>query len=546
MMQRELFQKLTAWRNETARRSRVERFHILQNKTIEILAETMPKTYEELADVKGIGKKKLHEFGSEILALVKECAVIPPSSSKTHLQGGDPHNPPSINRLPLEDSLRTRTGVSGGSDLKAAQRQLLSNFGEEGEKNEKVFTVSGFLNFLNTVLGERDVFIRGEVSSVQVHPSGIYFTLKDKIDESILNCYIRPSTYERMGVQIEEGLEVKVSGVPNVYKPKGRLSFLVYSLELAGEGSLKKAYEMLKKKLESEGLFERKRALPEFITRIGIITSRTGAVIDDFRRNLESLGLQLYFYDARVEGARAVDDILRGIRWFNTHMDDLDILVIIRGGGSLEDLQAFNNEFVARAIFSSKIITLCGIGHDRDVPITNLVADRATSTPSIVAMTINESWKRLHEGVPTLAQDLLYSFEAVLSERKNYIRGSVDQMLGYMSQLFLRYKYLGRELEQALLGIGLRLEEIRKRSREMIGLARAALEQIFKEVSRKLISYETYLEGVSPERNLKLGYSIIRNVKGGVVKSVEDLAVGEKVMTKLYKGEFVSKIEEIK
>ncbi|MEK7498486.1 MAG: exodeoxyribonuclease VII large subunit [Patescibacteria group bacterium] len=525
-MGRELFQKLTAWRNETARRSGVERFHILQNKTIEILAETMPKTYEELADVKGIGKKKLHGFGSEILAIVKECA---PSSSNAHLQGGDLNNPPIINRLPLEDSLRTKT---------VAKEEI-------GEK-EKVFTVSGFLNFLNTVLGERDVFIQGEISSVQVHPSGIYFTLKDKIDESILNCYIRPSTYERMGVQIEEGLEVKVSGIPNIYKPKGRLSFLVYSLELAGEGSLKKAYEMLKKKLENEGLFERKRTLPEFITRIGIITSRTGAVIDDFRRNLESLGLQLYFYDARVEGARAVDDILGGIKWFNTHMDNLDILVIIRGGGSLEDLQAFNNELVARAVFGSKIPTLCGIGHDRDVPIVSLVADRATSTPSIVAMTINETWKRLREDMPVFEQDLLYSFDAVLRERRSYIRASVDQMLGYMSQLFLRYNYLRRELEQALINIDTRIKDTQKRSQEVLGLACISLGQIFKELSRKLISYELYLDSVNPERNLKLGYSIIRNKKGNVVKEIEDVAIGERVTTKLYKGEFVSKIEEIK
>lgn len=482
----------------------MERFHILQNKTIEILAETMPRTYEELADVKGIGKKKLHEFGSEILQLVKESVG-------------------AVSLKPDEDIIETPK-----------------------EGREKIFTVSGFLNFLNTVLGERDVFIQGEVSSVQVHPSGIYFTLKDKIDESILNCYVRPSTYERMGVQIEEGLEVKVSGIPNIYKPKGRLSFLVYSLELAGEGSLKKAYEMLKKKLAGEGLFERKRPLPEFITRIGIITSRTGAVIDDFRRNLELLGLQLYFYDARVEGARAVDDILGGIRWFNTHMDNLDILVIIRGGGSLEDLQAFNNELVARAVFGSKILTLCGIGHDRDVPIVSLVADRATSTPSIVAMTINETWNRLREDVPVFEQDLLYSFDAVLSERRNYVRASVDQMLGYMSQLFLGYNYLKRELQKALIAIDTRVKDTEKRSLEMLGFACASFEQILAGLSRKLISYETYLGGVSPERNLKLGYSIIRNAKGGVVKSVEALTIGEKIVTKLYKGEFISKIEEIK
>ncbi len=531
-MNHELFRKLVLWRNDTAQRSGVERFKILQNKTVELIAEEAPTTYEALADIKGIGKKKLAEFGSEILALVRECHISSPHSPKTYLQEGDFSNPSIRNRLPLEDSPLVsveKANVEAGEDMGI----------------EKVFSVSGFLNYLNGIFAERTVLVRGEVSSVQTHPSGIYFTLKDKTDESVMNCYIRPSTYERFGVFLEEGMEVKVGGTPNIYKPKGRLSFLVYTLELAGEGTLKKAYEMLKKKLEQEGLFDRKRPLPEFIGRVGIITSRTGAVIDDFRKNLYSMGFSLYFYDARVEGVRAVDEVLGGIRWFNAHMPDLDVLVIIRGGGSLEDLQAFNNELVARAVFGSKIPTLCGIGHDRDVPIVSLVADKATSTPSIAAMTINESWRRLREGLPILTQDVAYSFETTLADFCVSVDESFGKLLGYVEQLFLRYTHMEQQLRIALGGIEMRMNELRRKSNEFGWTLVQVLERTMREWVQKLASFETYLDGANPERNLKLGYSIIRNKEGKVVRGIEDIKVGEKITAKLYEGEFISKVEEV-
>lgn len=544
-MNHELFRKLVLWRNDTAQRSGVERFKILQNKTVELIAEEAPTTYEALADIKGIGKKKLAEFGEEILALVRECTNLSladssapahsrPSSDGLRGFGGftprlaetmlkPPHIPPESNYLPNSSSL----------------------FDEKVEEKEKVFSVSGFLNYLNGIFAERTVLVRGEVSSVQTHPSGIYFTLKDKTDESVMNCYIRPSTYERFGVFLEEGMEVKVGGTPNIYKPKGRLSFLVYTLELAGEGTLKKAYEMLKKKLEQEGLFDRKRPLPEFIGRVGIITSRTGAVIDDFRKNLYSMGFSLYFYDARVEGVRAVDEVLGGIRWFNAHMPDLDVLVIIRGGGSLEDLQAFNNELVARAVFGSKIPTLCGIGHDRDVPIVSLVADKATSTPSIAAMTINESWRRLREGLPILTQDVAYSFETTLADFCVSVDESFGKLLGYVEQLFLRYTHMEQQLRIALGGIEMRMNELRRKSNEFGWTLVQVLERTMREWVQKLASFETYLDGANPERNLKLGYSIIRNKEGKVVRGIEDIKVGEKITAKLYEGEFISKVEEV-
>src|SRR3989344_2224588 len=158
---------------------------------------------------------------------------------------------------------------------------------------DKVFTVGQFLDFINQLIGQQGMAVKGEISSWKPHPTGIYFSLKDKVDGSVMDCYMSPFTYRGLGIIVEEGMEVKVKSVHNIYKAKGRFSFRVDSLELLGEGSLKKAYEMLKQKLEAEGLFTRKRLIPEFVTRVGVITSRTGAVIDDFRKNLAKLGLEV-------------------------------------------------------------------------------------------------------------------------------------------------------------------------------------------------------------------------------------------------------------
>src|SRR3989344_1628742 len=223
---------LTDLRNELAEKSGQERYKILQNKTIDYIADAMPQTLEELAAILAI------TTGGE--ANVKEKVI------------------------------------------------------QVSESGERVFSVSEFLDHINDILYPQNVVVQGEISSVNVHPSGVYLTLKDKKDEGILDCYIRPHIYSYLGVELEDGMEVKIGGFPSVYKRSGRFRFMVQTLELTGEGSLKKAYELLKKKLELEGLFLRKRTIPEFIKRIGIITSRQGAVIEDFKNNLERLGFELF------------------------------------------------------------------------------------------------------------------------------------------------------------------------------------------------------------------------------------------------------------
>jgi len=375
---------------------------------------------------------------------------------------------------------------------------------EHSSLEKRVFSVGDFLEFINELLqAPGEFFVQGEITEFKPHPAGIFFSLKDKKDgEGILQCYMNPYAYRGVGFLVEDGMEVKISGAPSIYKAKGRFSFVVHNIELTGEGSLKKSYELLKKKLESEGLFERKRTLPEFVENIAVISSKTGAVIDDFRKNLALLGFKIHFYDIRVEGSQAVGNIINGIKFFNQRELLADVLVIIRGGGSLEDLQPFNNELVAREIFASKIPTICGIGHDRDIPIACLVGDYAPSTPTACAVLINKSWEKLQTDVPRMTQGLIYGFSNILNNCESFLRNIPSQLIN-------------------------------------------SLEFTLKNLSAKIENYDKYIVSVSPERYLKLGYSIVTSDSGKVVKNAESLKINEEIKTKLYKGSFLSQIKKI-
>lgn len=402
----------------------------------------------------------------------------------------------------------------------------------EGQRNlfsepNAVFSVSEFLDFVNALVGARTAFVRGEVTGARPHPTGMYFSLKDSNPEgsvSIMDCYMSPFAYRGLGFAIEDGMEVKVGGAAGIYKAKGRFSFRVETLELAGEGSLKKAYDLLKIKLEAEGLFARKRPLPDFIQSVGVITSRTGAVIDDFRKNLLPVGLKIRLFDTRVEGEQAVSGIKRGIEYFNEHVSDLDLLVIIRGGGSLEDLQAFNNEHVARAIFGSKIPTVCGIGHDRDVPIACLVADMMTSTPTAVAtVVINPTWARLRDRVPFLTRIISDGFQKSILAIKTRASHAATKSFAGIEKIISVFRVAETTL-------GHRLEAIGARIREYL---------------RSIDQINAFLEASNPERNLKLGYSIIRNGNGSIVRTASGMKKGDSVHARLSDGEFTAQVSDV-
>jgi exodeoxyribonuclease VII large subunit len=274
----------------------------------------------------------------------------------------------------------------------------------------KVFTVAEYIEILNTFFKAQAVKITGEICELKRAASGhVYFTVKDKSSAGVLDCIIWARNYQMCGVALEVGMELILSGHANVYAPSGRLSFVADTVELVGEGALKKAYDELRKKLEAEGLFApaRKRALPDYIQRIGVITSMKGAVIHDFENNLGKFGFKVNVIDSRVEGQQAVQPILAAVEAMreiaNGGSDAIEALVIIRGGGSLESLQAFNNETLVRAIVDFPVPVIAGIGHDQDVPLMALAADYMTSTPTAAAHLLSRSWQEAYAKVREFA-----------------------------------------------------------------------------------------------------------------------------------------------
>jgi exodeoxyribonuclease VII large subunit len=393
----------------------------------------------------------------------------------------------------------------------------------DNSQEPPVFTVGQFLDLMNEMLGAQDFFVMGEVVGAKPHPTGFYFSLKDKDGGGIVDCYLSPYAYRGLGFIVEDGMEVKVGGAPSIYKAKGRFSFRVESLEVAGEGTLKKLYDALKKKLQEEGLFDRKRQLPAFISRIGLITSRSGAVIEDFRRNLAHLGLQVSHYDVRVEGVQAVPQIRRALEWFNTHSAQFDVVVVIRGGGSMEDLQAFNDEQIVRSIFGLRIPTVISIGHDRDVPLAQMAADASGSTPTATAHIINDTWAPLTQQVPRAAQRLMHAYESALSSARADADGLTHRLMIHCTRISGRGRELAHKLKDGLRRIGAQISHIG---------------QIIQAAERQLAS-------ANPERQLALGYSIVTDEMGGVISSSAQLRHGQMVTTRLSRGSFTGEVKEL-
>jgi len=496
----ELFEKIKEWRNNKAKEEGLPVYRILQNKTIEEISEAMPDNKEGLLKIKGIKDRKFEKYGEDILNLVKNNDKID-----------------SFSELKLPD--------------------------KENEE-EKLFTVSKYLDLLNSKLRNNNARIQGEISSLNIGGNYLFFSLKDKYDESLLNCFMWASDYNICGIDFEEGLEIIIDGFPDIYKPQGRLSFKVSTAELVGEGALKKAYQELKKKLEKEGLFdlERKKKIPEFVQKIGLITSETGAVIHDFLNNLGKYGYQIKFFDSRVEGQAAIKDLLSAIEYFKD--ENIDILVIIRGGGSLESLQAFNNEILVREIANFKKPVICGIGHDKDIPLSSLAADLMVSTPTAVTVVLNKSWDEAISNVRFFEKDIIYKYQEALMDRKNKIKEFSQELKEKSEFIFKKFKDAENRLINKLIELGFALKEKKKEMDDYSQNILLNLKNKFKEIQESLNRFEQRLKSNNPENQLKLGYSIV-SLGNKVIKSIRDVNKKEKINIRVSDGRIESQVEEI-
>jgi len=494
-MNSDLLQKLKDWRRRTANSEGIEPFRVFANKVLENIAEVKPANKEELMAIKGIRDKKFARYGKDILSLVN--------------------------------------GISeNGSDT------------QEKAENDKPYTISAYLNFLNTEFKKYKARVQGEVSGVDNRDGYLFFSLKDKDDGSVLSCFMWRNNYEMCGISLEVGMEVIVDGFPEIHAPNGKFSFKASIIELVGEGALKKAYDQLKKKLDAEGLFSelRKKPIPDFPQKIGLITSESGAVIHDFLNNLGKYGYHISFVNSRVEGQIAARSLFSAIKYFDGK--DLDVLVIIRGGGSLESLQAFNNEILVRKIAEFKVPVICGIGHDKDVPLASLVADKAVSTPTAVAVALNKSWEQAANSLSVIENNLLYQYQKALDTAIRRIESLSGNLVRFFNNIFQAFDKLRRAIKNNLSRIAFELKDARKTLLLLSHSLLGNLKREFENKSRILDDTENRLKIFDPVRQLALGYSIV-SIAGKVVKSAKQVSIGKELDTRVSDGTIKSVINKI-
>jgi exodeoxyribonuclease VII large subunit len=369
--------------------------------------------------------------------------------------------------------------------------------------------------------------VEGEISNLTAPQSGhVYFTLKD--EQSQVRAVLFRSSQRHLKFLLQHGMQVICRGRIGVYEPRGEYQLIVEYVEPKGIGALQKAYETLKERLEREGLFDRarKRPLPVLPKRIGIITSPTGAAIRDILRVIRRRHprMEIVLYPVPVQGSEAAPAISEAIAYFNREKN-VDVLIVGRGGGSLEDLWAFNEEQVARAVHGSRIPVISAVGHETDFTIADFVADLRAPTPSAAAEMVVESEEHLRETIGALESRLVLSLRQQLERYRMVIRQAI-RLLGDPRRQVEQYAQRVDDLTRRL-AAGLRLHLQRDRSR--------------------LGSYVGALEHLNPLGILARGYSVTRRFpEGTIVKDAHEVSPGNLISTRLHVGEVLSRVEKPK
>ncbi len=450
------------------------------------------------------------------------------------------------------------------------------DFGElfPTEQTRRVLSVSELTEQVRRLLEKNvgQVWVTGEVSNLRVQSSGhIYFTLKDA--NSQLSCVLFRTESVSHRESLADGQKVLLQGEVTVYEARGQYQLIVRAVELQGVGSLQIAFEKLKHKLAAEGLFanERKRPLPKFPQRIGLVTSPTGAAIRDVlhvvqRRNP---GLEIILAPCRVQGDGSAAEVAGAIRMLNGWTNSqVDLILVTRGGGSLEDLWAFNEEIVARAIFDSRLPVVSAVGHEIDFTISDFVADVRAATPSAAAEIITEAVHASREfvaGAPAIMRQRLHRQVARQIEefgdlnlrlKRAHPRRQLNEWLQRLDDLqanLFRCANQGvRDRNVGWKNLAARLWRARpgqvvKQRREALAQARRRLgEQArhqWRERQHDLKTLNSRLLLLGPEQVLARGYSITTDAKSGkVLQNAEEVVRGQILKTRLKVGEISSKV----
>ena len=377
------------------------------------------------------------------------------------------------------------------------------------------------LNMHLALLGE--ITIEGEISELK--PSGtqwLYVTIKDA--SSVIKLFGTQWEINNWK-SLEVGMKVHVSGVARTYAPYGTLSISVSRIVPAGEGAHKQAFEKLKKQLETEGLFDqsRKRELPAFPQKIGLITAKNSQAYNDFVKVLAHRmgGIKILFAPVLVQGEVAPALICKAIQYFNREHVDLDALIICRGGGSQEDLQAFNDESVARAIFASAIPTITGVGHEGDTTLADLVADVRASTPSNAAELLVREREAMIQHIHMLTMRMDRAVSTVLTTQK-HIAQSAQSRLAHALMTTIHHTRMRIDAFYA---------------------TQTVLQSRLTQAHEHTSSLTRLLQSLDPLTILAKGFSITRRADGGLVRSIKDAPAGTAIETRVQDGTIYAEVQ---
>ena len=416
------------------------------------------------------------------------------------------------------------------------------------------------------------VYLTGQVSNFRKRPTHQYFSLKD--DHAVIQATIWSGVYQKLGFNLEEGMKINVIGRVQVYEPSGSYSIIIEKAEPDGVGALAIQFEQLKKKLTEEGLFQErfKQPLPEFAKRIGVVTSRSGAVIRDIITTVSRRfpGVDILLYPTKVQGDGAAEEIARNIARANQR-EDLDILIIGRGGGSIEDLWAFNEEIVVRAIFESRLPVISSVGHETDVTLADFVADRRAATPTAAAELATPVTKLdLLTHLQNQEKRMATAVQNVLSRKKEALKKCSQSVIfrqperlydGYLQrldQLQLRLKQSlrtrisdNKQLVQARTHQLVQLSPITKiqRYQDRLGqldkLLRSQMALVYDAKVAEVKRLSEALLMLDTSRIVARGYAIVKKEES-VVDSVESLKKKDQVTLLMRDGQVELEVKDVK
>lgn len=394
----------------------------------------------------------------------------------------------------------------------------------------QVYSVSAINQYIKNMFSKEYalsvVFVKGEISNCKYHSSGhIYFTLKDSA--SALGCVMFAGDRRGLDFRLSDGQAVIIGGTISVYERDGRYQLYAKKITLAGEGALYERYEQLKKKLEQKGYFDEthKKKIPSYVKKVGIVTADTGAAIQDIR-NISARRnpyVQLVLYPAKVQGEGASDTIVKGIQTLD--QAGVDVIIVGRGGGSIEDLWAFNEENTAQAIYECSTPVISAVGHETDTTIADYVADLRAPTPSAAA--------------ELAVYDVRLVLETLYGCKDRLIRAMFDRIDDARQELAFRERQL------KVLNPSQQVLQRRQYVADMEDKLTGLMNRILEDKKYRLQLLAGRLDGMSPLKRLESGFAYFSDLEGNRIESVKKLAPGDQVDITLADGRVRAEVKEL-